>query len=55
MARLLRRFSDDEAGATSIEYGLIIAFISIVIVSSVTSVGTVLITIFTSLLPGFVQ
>jgi pilus assembly protein Flp/PilA len=42
MRRLLKQFSDDESGATAIEYALIAMGISIVIVASVNGVGTVL-------------
>jgi len=37
--RLLRRFSRDKCGATSIEYGLIATLVSIAIISSVSMVG----------------
>jgi pilus assembly protein Flp/PilA len=37
--KFLRRFSN-EKGATAIEYGLIAALISVVIISAVTLVGT---------------
>jgi pilus assembly protein Flp/PilA len=40
MGRLVLRFIDDERGATAIEYGLIVALISVVIITAVTSVGT---------------
>jgi pilus assembly protein Flp/PilA len=36
---LLRRFHDNERGATAIEYGLICALVFLVIVTSVTSFG----------------
>jgi pilus assembly protein Flp/PilA len=36
----LRRFIEDESGATAVEYGLIAALISVVIISAVSSVGT---------------
>ena len=42
MRRLLARFVDDECGATAIEYCLIAAGISIVIVTAVNGIGTVL-------------
>jgi pilus assembly protein Flp/PilA len=42
MRRLLTRFVDDERGATAIEYCLIAAGISIVIVTAVNGIGTVL-------------
>ena len=43
---LLRRFFDDERGATAIEYGLIAALIAVVVVTAVTTIGTKLKTSF---------
>jgi pilus assembly protein Flp/PilA len=41
MVRLLNRFLDDRAGATAIEYGLIAAIISLVIITGLlSSVGS---------------
>ncbi len=37
--RAMRRFLADEGGATAIEYGLIIAVLSLVIVAGIGSVG----------------
>jgi len=37
--RRIKDFAADESGATSIEYGLIAAFIAIVIISAVTATG----------------
>ena len=34
------RFLKNEAGATAIEYGLIVALIAVVIITSVTTLGT---------------
>lgn len=45
-ARHMKRFIRDERGATSIEYALIAAFIFLVIIVSVTSVGESLVPIF---------
>jgi len=45
VAMLLR----DESGATAIEYGLIAALISVVIISAVTMVGTKLSGVFNSI------
>jgi pilus assembly protein Flp/PilA len=42
MRRLLARFVDDECGATAIEYCLIAAGISIVIVTAVNGIGSAL-------------
>lgn len=38
--RTIRRFIDDESGATSIEYALIAAGIALVIITAVNSLGT---------------
>jgi pilus assembly protein Flp/PilA len=51
--RLLRNFLRCEQGATAIEYALIASFVSIVIVGSVTLVGSTLTGIFTSVSNGF--
>ena len=48
MRRLLTKFIDDESAATAIEYALIAAGLSIVIVASVNGIGTKLTTTFTS-------
>ena len=39
-ARCVKRFSQDESGATAVEYGLIVALIFLAIVSAVKSFGT---------------
>jgi len=39
MLRLVNRFITDESGATAIEYGLIAALISVVIITAATLVG----------------
>lgn len=49
MKNLLVRFSEDQSGATAIEYGLIATGISIVIFSATGLIGTRLDTIFTSI------
>jgi pilus assembly protein Flp/PilA len=36
----IKRFYNDESGATAIEYGLIAALIAVVIIGAVTTVGT---------------
>jgi pilus assembly protein Flp/PilA len=36
----MKRFFQDESGATAIEYGLIAALIAVVIIGAVTAVGT---------------
>jgi len=40
MKSLVARFASDESGATAIEYGLIAALISVVIITIVSAVGT---------------
>lgn len=40
MTKLVKNFIENEDGATAIEYGLIAALISVVIITTVTSVGT---------------
>jgi pilus assembly protein Flp/PilA len=46
-AIMLRKFVQAESGATAIEYGLIAAGISVVIVLLVNSIGTQLTTVYT--------
>jgi pilus assembly protein Flp/PilA len=45
---VLASFVRDESGATAIEYGLIAALISVVIIATITAVGTQLTKTFTS-------
>jgi pilus assembly protein Flp/PilA len=52
MKILFRHFVKDDAGATAIEYGLIAAGISVAIVTVVKSVGSQLVTTFTSVQSG---
>ena len=40
MTKFVTRFLKDESGATAIEYGLIAALIAVVLVGSLTIVGT---------------
>ena len=40
MSQILSRFWDDQSGATAIEYGLIAAGISVVIIAAVNGIGT---------------
>ena len=42
MAKLLKRFRDDESGATAIEYGLIAALIALAIVTGAGMLGNAL-------------
>jgi pilus assembly protein Flp/PilA len=46
---IIKRFLNDDAGATAIEYGLIAALIAVVIITGVTAVGTQLSTTFKNL------
>ena len=46
--QFIQKFARDEEGVTAIEYGLIAALIAVVIIVSVTSVGTGLATTFTN-------
>ncbi|MCO4891728.1 Flp family type IVb pilin [Cupriavidus sp. WGtm5] len=46
ITQALKQFVRDEDGVTAIEYGLIAALIAVVIIASVTLVGTQLSTIF---------
>jgi pilus assembly protein Flp/PilA len=48
MKTLFSRFLKDERGVTAIEYGLLAALISVVIITAVTSIGTSLNTKFTA-------
>jgi pilus assembly protein Flp/PilA len=49
MANSIVRFLQDDSGATAIEYGLIAALISVVIITALTAVGTKLTTVFTTI------
>jgi pilus assembly protein Flp/PilA len=49
MKKLVRRFLDDDSGATAIEYGLIAAGISVAIIAVVNGLGTKLNTTFSSI------
>ena len=40
MTNLIKRFADDETGATAIEYGLIAAGISVAIITVVNTLGS---------------
>ena len=42
MKTLISRFVKDERGVTAIEYGLIASLIAVVIITSVTTIGTTL-------------
>jgi pilus assembly protein Flp/PilA len=47
MSNALKRFINDESGATAIEYGLIAALISVAIIAILPTVGSKLVTTFT--------
>ena len=47
--RFIGKLLRDESGATAIEYGLIAALISVIIITAVTIVGTQLSTVFNSI------
>lgn len=53
--KLVARFLKNESGATAIEYGLIAALISVVIITIVTQVGTSLVTTFTEVEKNLTQ
>lgn len=46
---IFARFAQDESGATAIEYGLIAALISVVIIGAVTALGGTLSNVFDSI------
>jgi pilus assembly protein Flp/PilA len=47
--KIINRFVNDESGATAIEYGLIAAGISVAIVAVVNSLGTKLVSTFSTI------
>jgi pilus assembly protein Flp/PilA len=49
MQTLFSRFVKDESGVTAIEYGLIAALIAVVIILSVTAVGSALVGVFNAI------
>jgi len=52
MSDFLKRFADDERGATAIEYGLIAALIAVVIITAVTALGGTIKTKFNRMVTG---
>ncbi len=48
MSKMLSQFVKDESGATAIEYGLIAALVSIAAITALTTLGTQLSAIFTT-------
>jgi pilus assembly protein Flp/PilA len=49
MKNLLTRFLNDDSGVTAIEYGLIAALISVVIITAAAAVGTQLSNVFNNI------
>ncbi|MEM5581216.1 MULTISPECIES: Flp family type IVb pilin [unclassified Roseibium] len=49
MKNLLKRFVNDESGATAIEYGLIAGLLSIVIIGALQLAGTSMTALFTTI------
>ncbi len=49
MKELLKRFVREEEGASAVEYGLLVGLIAVVIVGAVTTLGTTLSGMFTSI------
>ena len=49
MKKLLKRFENDQAGVTAIEYGLIAGLIAVVIIAVLTTTGQSLNTLFTTI------
>lgn len=49
IVQYVKQFLNDEEGVTAIEYGLIAALIAVVIIASVTLVGTQLQAVFTAI------
>jgi pilus assembly protein Flp/PilA len=48
MVAAMKRFWNDESGATAVEYGLMVALIAVVIITAVALIGTRLDTMFTN-------
>lgn len=40
MKNVFKRFASDESGATAIEYGLIAALVAVVLIATLTTLGT---------------
>lgn len=49
MTNLIKRFAQDESGATAIEYSLIAALIGVVLIAGATTLGTTISAKFTSI------
>lgn len=52
MRNFIKRFAQDESGATAIEYGLIAALIAVVIIGTLIAIGPKLNAAFTSVSDG---
>lgn len=52
MTKLIKRFIDEDDGATAIEYGLIAALIAVAIIAAVSAVGDNLSTTFDDVASG---
>ena len=52
MRNVITRFAQDRSGATAIEYGLIAALVSVVIIGVLTTVGQNLLKVFNSVATG---
>lgn len=53
MSMLLKKFFNDESGATAIEYALIAGSIGIAIITVAGQIGTSLVNVFTAVVNGF--
>ena len=49
MKALIKKFRNDESGASMVEYGLLVSLIAVVLIASVTTLGTTLKTVFDKL------
>jgi pilus assembly protein Flp/PilA len=48
MSQFLKKFADDQSGATAIEYGLIAALMAVAVIAAVTALSPKLIDAFTN-------
>ena len=55
MSDFMRRFWTDQIGATAIEYGLLVALISVVVITAVSTLGKHLNNAFTKINAGLVN
>lgn len=49
MTKLFSRFAKDESGATAVEYGLLASLIALAIIGAVTTLGTTLSGVFSTI------